>query len=84
MNTPLYLARSGFIAGDSIDHIDSGYYWSNTVGGPEIARYLYFASSTIGLEGNYIRYRGFSLRCVLREFLIVSLKAQPTADQASV
>ena len=84
MNAPLYLARSGGINGGSLNGAGGySYYWSSTVNNSENVRNLYFNSSNVYPEGNGYRYNGFSLRCVMREFLIVSLKAQPTADQVS-
>ena len=85
MNAPLYLARSGRVIGGSIYLLGgSGFYWSSTVNSSESARYINFKFDYIDPESNNLRHTGIGLRCVLREFLIVSPKAQPTADQVSV
>ncbi|MBR3052320.1 hypothetical protein IKG60_01715, partial [Candidatus Saccharibacteria bacterium] len=44
-----------------------GTYWSSTVNSSELARRLYFAATLVDPEGNYYRYRGFSLRCVAQQ-----------------
>ncbi len=68
MQAPLYLARSGRInSGALYDAGGIGYYWSSTVSTSEYARNLYFSSSSVYPESNGYRYRGFSVRCVLRE-----------------
>ena len=82
MNAPLYLARSGRVGNDSvlIAMGDYGYYWSSTINSSERACSLYILSGYISPEFNNGRQTGLNLRCVLREFLIVSPEAQPTAD----
>ena len=68
MNAPLYLARSGNIHDDSIYSAGGGgEYWSSTVDNPEATHRLNFGSAVVNPESNSHRYRGFSLRCVLRE-----------------
>ncbi len=80
MQAPLYLARPGYINGGSLNGAGgSGNYWSSTIYNLERARFLGFDPSGANPEYDYYRYRGFSVRCVLREsqfilFLIFRIK----------
>ena len=67
MQAPLYLARSGYIDGGSLNNAGGyGIYWSSTALNSERARFLGFDPSGVNPESNNYRYRGFSIRCVLR------------------
>ena len=57
MNAPLYLARSGRVAGGSLYNAsNNGDYWSSTVYGLESAFGLYFNSSLTTPANNPSRY----------------------------
>ncbi len=72
MQAPLYLARSGNISGGSYYLANiHGRYWSSTVDGSETAHSLDFKLDVIYPTSYYGRYAGFSLRCVLRESLVM-------------
>ena len=44
----------------------NGYYWSSTAGSSNGAYYLNFNSNSVGVDLNYGKYTGYSIRCVAK------------------
>ena len=60
-----YLLRGGYLNYSSLDDAGSrGYYWSATPSSSRSAYYLYFYSGYVDADDYFIRYNGFSVRCV--------------------
>ena len=64
---PYYFVRSGDVGGSTLYYFTGGAgYWSSTAVSASQAYSLYFYSGVVYPAHRYIRYRGWSLRCVTR------------------
>ena len=62
---PYYFVRSGDVGGSTLYYFTGGAgYWSSAAVSASQAYSLYFYSGVVYPAHRYIRYRGWSLRCV--------------------
>ncbi len=62
--SPYNFSYAGYVYSGSLRNVGSeGRYWSSTADGADSAYYLYFDSSYV-YTNNYLRYYGYSVRCV--------------------
>ena len=65
--SPLWFVRSGYVNGALNSYGTSGFYWSSTVNGSNVAYSLSFSSSSVNPAYGYSgKDNGFSVRCLAR------------------